>query len=59
MKEDTTNLSTDMAVTLGKKFFRTMAQPLDNQPMGVSLWNEQQVQKNAALDSGTNDHVMH
>jgi DNA excision repair protein ERCC-2 len=57
MKEDISNLSTDMAISLGKKFFRTMAQPLDNQPLGVSLWNEQQVQKYAAMDTG--DVVMH
>jgi DNA excision repair protein ERCC-2 len=58
MKEEISNLSTDMAISLGKKFFRTMAQPLDNQPLGVSLWNEQQVQKYAAMGSSS-EIVMH
>ncbi|KAJ3256386.1 DNA-dependent ATPase of the nucleotide excision repair factor 4 complex [Boothiomyces macroporosus] len=43
------NLSTDMAVSMGKKFFKDMAQPVAGNPMGISLWNEEQVnQKNSS-----------
>ncbi|KAG0181117.1 DNA-dependent ATPase of the nucleotide excision repair factor 4 complex [Apophysomyces sp. BC1034] len=33
-----TNLSTDMALVIAKKFLRTMAQPFESNQTGVSLW---------------------
>ncbi|KAL0084671.1 hypothetical protein F4703DRAFT_1855431 [Phycomyces blakesleeanus] len=33
-----TNLSTDMALVIAKKFLRTMAQPFETTQSGVSLW---------------------
>jgi DNA excision repair protein ERCC-2 len=43
MEEACTNLSTDMALSMGKQFFKTMAQKLVVNPLGVSLWNEKYV----------------
>ncbi|CAG8453984.1 8489_t:CDS:10 [Funneliformis caledonium] len=37
-----TNLSTDMALVIAKKFLRSMAQPFDDQ-MGVSLWTVEDI----------------
>jgi DNA excision repair protein ERCC-2 len=45
MNESALNLSTDMAISLAKDFLRNMAQPLDKDPMGVSIWNESEVLK--------------
>jgi DNA excision repair protein ERCC-2 len=53
MDESCTNLSTDMALSMGKQFFKTMAQKVGANPLGVSLWNEKYV---AAL--GNCDHNM-
>ncbi|ORZ26023.1 hypothetical protein BCR42DRAFT_458082 [Absidia repens] len=36
--EASTNLSTDMAIGIAKKFLRTMAQPIETNQTGVSLW---------------------
>ncbi|KAI8096768.1 uncharacterized protein BX664DRAFT_324780 [Halteromyces radiatus] len=36
--EASTNLSTDMAIGIAKKFLRTMAQPIESNQTGVSLW---------------------
>ncbi|KAJ3270934.1 DNA-dependent ATPase of the nucleotide excision repair factor 4 complex [Terramyces sp. JEL0728] len=48
MDEAGNNLSTDMAVSMGKKFFKDMAQPVSGNPLGISLLNEEQVnQKNS------------
>jgi DNA excision repair protein ERCC-2 len=38
MTEASTNLSTDMAIGIAKKFLRTMAQPIESNQTGVSLW---------------------
>ncbi|OAJ41484.1 hypothetical protein BDEG_25069 [Batrachochytrium dendrobatidis JEL423] len=43
MTEAGMNLSTDMAVSMAKKFLRTMAQPLEGNSMGVSLWDAKEV----------------
>lgn len=43
MAESNTNLSTDMAVSMGKRFFKMMAQPQED-IIGLSLWDEKQVQ---------------
>jgi DNA excision repair protein ERCC-2 len=40
MTDANLNLSTDMAVALSKKFLRTMAQPLEQDHQGISLWSE-------------------
>ncbi len=40
MSESCMNLSTDMAITISKKFLRAMAQPFEHSQLGVSLWNE-------------------
>ena len=42
------NLSTDMAVSVAKKFLKTMAQPLETSQLGVSLWDEKYI---STLDS--------
>ncbi len=39
------NLSTDMAITTAKKFFKTIAQDQQVESLGISLWNEDQVNK--------------
>ncbi|KAL2914057.1 TFIIH/NER complex ATP-dependent 5'-3' DNA helicase subunit [Polyrhizophydium stewartii] len=39
------NLSTDMAVSMAKKFLRTMAQPLEGNQLGVSLWDAAEVRR--------------
>jgi DNA excision repair protein ERCC-2 len=43
MQESGLNLSTDMAVSIAKNFLRNMAQPLEADPLGVSIWNEAEV----------------
>ncbi|KAJ3057218.1 DNA-dependent ATPase of the nucleotide excision repair factor 4 complex [Rhizophlyctis rosea] len=45
MTEACLNLSTDMAVAMAKKFLRTMAQPFEHSQLGVSLWDENEIQK--------------
>eukprot|EP00842_Homolaphlyctis_polyrhiza_P000296 jgi/Hompol1/1267/HPOL_000643-RA len=42
------NLSTDMAVSMAKKFLRTMAQPLEGNQLGVSLWDAAEVNRRGA-----------
>ncbi|CAO3616947.1 unnamed protein product [Cunninghamella echinulata] len=37
--EASTNLSTDMAVDISKRFLRSMAQPIESNQTGVSLWS--------------------
>ena len=39
MHEGYTNLSTDMALAVCKKFLRDMAQPSNVNQLGVSLWD--------------------
>jgi DNA excision repair protein ERCC-2 len=47
-KEGLTNLSTDVAFSIARRFLRAMAQPLDNaSQLGVSLWTLEDVKKNA------------
>ncbi|KAG4101363.1 DNA repair helicase [Neocallimastix lanati (nom. inval.)] len=43
--EATTNLSTDMAVGIARKFLRSMAQPLEGNQIGVSLWSVKDIEK--------------
>lgn len=43
MQDSALNLSTDMAVSMAKNFLRNMAQPLESDPLGVSIWNEAHV----------------
>jgi len=43
--EATTNLSTDMAVGIARKFLRSMAQPLEGNQVGVSLWTVKDIEK--------------
>jgi DNA excision repair protein ERCC-2 len=42
MNDASVNLSTDMAVSMAKKFLKGMAQPLEESQLGVSLWDEKQ-----------------
>ncbi|KAI9209299.1 uncharacterized protein BJ171DRAFT_486077 [Polychytrium aggregatum] len=44
MNESSTNLSTDMAVGVTKKFLRSMAQPFDRTQVGISLWDSKMVE---------------
>jgi len=43
--EATTNLSTDMAVGIARKFLRSMAQPFESNQLGVSLWSVKDIEK--------------
>lgn len=47
MSDGIINLSTDMAIAMGKSFFKTMGQKLEN-TLGVSLLDEEQVRAYAA-----------
>ena len=49
--EECVNLSTDMAISLAKSFLKNMAQPLDKDPMGVSVWNESEILRRQALEA--------
>ncbi|TIB12971.1 hypothetical protein E3P77_01533 [Wallemia ichthyophaga] len=48
--ETSSNLSTDMAISLAKRFVRTMAQPFDHSQTGVSLWTMDHVLERQRLD---------
>ncbi|TIA91592.1 hypothetical protein E3P99_01006 [Wallemia hederae] len=48
--ETSANLSTDMAISLAKRFVRTMAQPFDHSQTGVSLWTMEHVLERQRLD---------
>jgi len=57
--ESATNLSTDMAIVMAKRFLRAMAQPFPVDETGVSLWtiediNEKQAQLAAAAEAELN-----
>ena len=61
--ETSSNLSTDMATNLAKRFVRHMAQPFDSQQTGISLWTidhvkERQEQDKYTLVDDTNDNQM-
>jgi len=43
--EATTNLSTDMAIGIARKFLRSMAQPFESNQVGVSLWSVKDIEK--------------
>jgi DNA excision repair protein ERCC-2 len=46
MKEAHSNVSSDMALSIAKKFFRNMAQPLDqSEQLGTSLWSGEDLEK--------------
>jgi DNA excision repair protein ERCC-2 len=45
LSEACQNLSTDMAVSIGKKFLKAMAQPFEHSQLGVSLWDERMVEE--------------
>lgn len=45
ISEGTSNLSTDMAVAIARKFLRSMAQPYEGTQVGVSLWTEEEIAK--------------
>lgn len=50
ISETSSNLSTDMAISLAKRFVRTMAQPFDHSQTGVSLWTMDHVLERQRLD---------
>ena len=60
MPDGLVNLSTDVAVQMSKHFLRAMAQPFERSQLGISLWNEEQIQaKNASAVAGhTNGTAM-
>ncbi|KAJ3086145.1 DNA-dependent ATPase of the nucleotide excision repair factor 4 complex, partial [Quaeritorhiza haematococci] len=45
MTEAGSNLSTDMAVAMARKFLRSMAQPFEHSQLGVSLWDAEMVEE--------------
>lgn len=51
ISDASSNLSTDMAVAIAKKFLRTMAQPFEGSQVGISLWTEEEIAKRAAPQS--------
>ncbi|ORX96056.1 DNA repair helicase [Basidiobolus meristosporus CBS 931.73] len=44
LTDPTLNLSTDMALVIAKKFLRTMAQPIEQSQLGVSLWTVKDIE---------------
>lgn len=55
MNEASTNLSTDMAISMSKKFLKAMAQPLDKDPVGISQWTELDAWKQQEEQSAANN----
>ncbi|ORZ03452.1 DNA repair helicase [Syncephalastrum racemosum] len=49
-----TNLSTDMALVIAKKFLRTMAQPFEMNQAGVSLWTLKDIENRQRTASSSN-----
>ncbi len=45
MQEASLNLSTDMAMAVGKNYFKQMAQSFGSHQLGVSLWTVEDVEK--------------
>lgn len=43
-----TNLSTDMAIVMTKRFLRSMAQPFEHEQTGVSLWQLEHIEARQA-----------
>jgi len=46
--ETATNLSTDMAIVMSKRFLRSMAQPFEHDQTGVSLWSVEHIEARQA-----------
>lgn len=44
------NLSTDMAIALSKKFIRTISQPFDHTKTGISLWTLEDIEERQRKD---------
>ena len=44
------NLSTDMAVVLAKKFIRNISQPFDHTQTGISLWTLEDIEERQRKD---------
>ncbi len=51
INDATSNLSTDMAAAISKKFLRTMAQPFEGSQVGISLWTEENIAQKQAPQS--------
>jgi DNA excision repair protein ERCC-2 len=51
MSEGLTNLSTDMAIAVAKKFMRAMGQPFEQSQLGVSLWDSAMVNEVSRKES--------
>lgn len=54
MSEGLTNLSTDMAISVAKKFMRAMGQPFEHSQLGVSLWDSDMVNEVSRKESLAN-----
>lgn len=50
------NLSTDMALSMSKKFLKTMAQPFDSGTVGVSLWDAKEIRRRQELEKQNKSH---
>ncbi|OZJ02096.1 hypothetical protein BZG36_04580, partial [Bifiguratus adelaidae] len=48
--ETSSNLSTDMAVVVARKFLRSMAQPFEQNQLGVSLWTVEDIESRQRLE---------
>ena len=58
MNEVGNNLSTDMAVSMAKNFFKTMGQPAGENPLGISLWNEEHVNQLNPMPALSNNRIV-
>ncbi|EPZ33822.1 DNA repair helicase [Rozella allomycis CSF55] len=57
IQEANTNLSTDMAIHVSKRFFRQMGQPFDPMDqLGIALWSKKDVEQREEKNSITHDH---
>jgi DNA excision repair protein ERCC-2 len=50
MNEGLLNLSTDMAISVSKQFLKTMAQPIEADTSGISLWSELDLHRHQTKD---------
>jgi len=51
-------MSTDMAITLAKKFIRQISQPFDHTQTGISLWTLEDIEEKQRKDKEDLDRVM-
>jgi len=51
-------MSTDMAITLAKKFIRQISQPFDHTQTGISLWTLEDIEEKQRKDKDELDRAM-